>query len=192
MANILKTIGRMVRGLLGIGDADREDPAVIAQRTLDAMRARLAEIRVCAGAAAAAEYRLERSLALERAALESTADPDQRAVHETRVADLEAQVRHAQSRTAEARAGLEAFREELRQASARMRDAQVSSRLAAMRSQAEKLAMNSRFEEGLAAIDGMERKADEASAEARALAELNEALRGESPHVERGEGDEHQ
>lgn len=176
--------------LLGIGAMDEQDPSESARRTLEAMRVRLSELRECAAAAAAAQYRIEQSLQSERQRLETLQDPDHRARCQASIAETEQRLVEAAKQTEQAQQSILLFREELRATGERMKGAQLQSRLAAIRAQAEKLAMESRFEEGMAAIDRMESKASQASAEARALAELNEALRGECPDAKRGDDDE--
>lgn len=190
MANMVKTTGRWLMRLLGIGAMDEQDPSESARRTLEAMRVRLSELRECAAAAAAAQYRIEQSLQSERQRLETLQDPDHRARCQASIAETEQRLVEAAKQTEQAQQSILLFREELRATGERMKGAQLQSRLAAIRAQAEKLAMESRFEEGMAAIDRMESKASQASAEARALAELNEALRGECPDAKRGDDDE--
>ncbi len=189
---MMHRIGRLVLRALGVRTDEPEAPSEAARRSIEAMRARLDRLRSCAAAAAANEYRVRRCLETERQKLAELTDAQQTEACQARVSQIEEQLQSAQAQSDEARRQIQTFREELRQASERMRDAQLRSQLSTMRSQAEKLAMDSRFEEGLAAIEQMEYRANEASAEARALAELNEALRGENPCPKEGDGDERQ
>lgn len=186
MANIIRMAASAILRLLGLVQEQREDPAESARRTLDVMRARLAELKAVSAKAAACEYQIERALAAEREIVGGIDDSELRAAGEARVVELESQLAATRAQCEEVGRQMLAFREEIERTSTRMRDAQALSQLSAMRAQAEKLAMESRIEEGLAAVDRMESKASHASAQARALAELNEALR------DRGDDDEHQ
>jgi phage shock protein A len=152
-------------------------------------RQRLAELRAPAVRVIAAEYQVERALVaarekLARVDVEAQGAEGQkwdellakRRVCEAHVGEIEARLADARRDAAEARQQIEMLKDAISQAADRAREARVHYQLATVKARLEQLAADSAFEKGLLEIEGMERKALSAQAEAEAIAELNAAM----------------
>ncbi len=194
MANIIRRIMRTLLRIIGVDLFEDKDQAAALHSVVDDMRARLTQLRTSTAGLVAEQCRIEHALASERDAMAHAEselhDAQSRSDRESaeilslrvdtcraRVIELEAQLESARRHSSNARLQLEAFQEELRHATERVRDARVREQLATMKTQAERFALDASLDEDMSAIEHLEARANLASAEAEAIAELNEALR---------------
>jgi phage shock protein A len=189
MGDILQRIKRIILSTISFGLIKYENPAVIGPYVIDSMKQKLADLKASAVPVIANQYRIERMLEIEEKKL-AELDGDARAAvtqsedelagnlllqkesTQARVDDLRTQLEAARQHAVDAKAQIEMFQDELKEAADRARNAQMRYQLATMRAQVQKFAMSPSLDEDMKALERLEDRADQAFAESQAMGDI--------------------
>lgn len=155
---------------LGIEEDDSDDDL----RIIENLKNKQDSIKSAAAKIIADEYRLERLLNIEKDNLAKSGKADTETIH-----TLEAEMESVKQDANNAKKQLSQLQNEVKQAIERAKSAQLRSKLAEMKTQTQNIALEARFDDDLASIERMEKKASKAEAEAEAVEELKKALEDE-------------
>jgi phage shock protein A len=190
LGDILQRIKRIFLATISFGLIKYENPAVIGPYVIDSMKKKLVDLKTSAVPVIANQYRIERMLEIEEKKL-AELDGDARAAVtqnedelagdlllqkescQSRIDDLKSQLEAARQHAVEAKASIENFEEELKEAGDRARNAQMRYQLATMRAQVQKFSMKPSLDDDMRALERIEEQADKAYAESQAMGDIS-------------------